>query len=59
MPMTELKKLKEHKPKQKKTATLRPDLVIKCYKNVPKQFFTAKYTVNEEMFTRNRKEVAE
>ena len=37
--MADLKKLKNHKPKPRKTATLRPELAVKCYNNVPKQFF--------------------
>lgn len=56
LPWKDIKAINNRNPKPKKTATLRPDLVIKCYQNVPKLYFSSAYHTNADMYTMSRKE---
>jgi hypothetical protein len=50
-----LKSLKQAKPKNNKSASLKPQLLKKCYESVPSEYFSAAFEVKEELFQRNRK----
>lgn len=59
MPWEELKLIINRKPRPKKTATLRPELVARCYRSVPKLYFDPHYRMTEDSFIRSRKQMTE
>lgn len=54
----DFKNVKQSVNRSNRTASLRPQLVKKCYDNVPKTYFDKGYEINSDFFTRSRKESA-